>query len=226
MEIDIIYQDEHLVAINKSHGLLVHRTKIANDADVFALQLLRDKINQKVYPAHRIDRKTSGVLLFVKSKEALSELREAFNSRTIIKKYVAIVRGHLDKVGIIDYALTENDKTQEAVTKYQVLQEFELPLPTGKFNTSRYSLIELHPQTGRFHQLRKHMAHIFHPIIGDRPHGCNKQNRLWKERFGMTTMLLHAKQLRFDFRGSTINIEADLSPQFRKALLVLHKSLK
>jgi len=74
VEIDIIYQDEHLVAINKPHGLLVHRTKITNDADVFALQLLRDKINQKVYPAHRIDRKTSGVLLFTKSKKALTQL--------------------------------------------------------------------------------------------------------------------------------------------------------
>ncbi len=102
VEIEIIYEDEDLVAINKPHGLLVHRTKIANDADVFALQLLRDKINQKVYPAHRIDRKTSGVLLFTKSKEALSQTREIFNERAVTKSYVAIVRGHLDKNGFRD----------------------------------------------------------------------------------------------------------------------------
>ncbi len=221
MEIDIIYEDEHLVAINKPHGLLVHRTKIANDAQVFALQLLRDKINQKVYPVHRLDRKTSGVLLFAKSKKALSEIRETFNARKVAKTYVAIIRGHLNKAGVINYALTENNKTQEAITEFKVLEQFELSIPLGKFNTSRYSLIQLTPQTGRFHQLRKHMAHIFHPIIGDRPHGCNKQNKMWKERFGITTMLLHAEQLQFNFRDYTINIEAELSPQFQEALAIL-----
>lgn len=224
MEIEIIYEDENLVAINKPHGLLVHRTKIANDADVFALQLLRDKINQKVYPVHRIDRKTSGVLLFTKSKESLREIRRIFDTRGVIKTYLAIVRGHLNAKGIIDYALTENDKTQDALTHYKVIKEFELPIPSAKFNTSRYSLLALFPQTGRFHQLRKHMAHIFHPIIGDRPHGCNKQNKLWKEKFAMTTMLLHAQTLHFEFNGQPIIIEAQLSAQFKKALGILENS--
>ncbi len=221
MEIEIIYEDEDLVAINKPHGLLVHRTKIANDADVFALQLLRDKINQKVYPVHRIDRKTAGVLLFAKSKEAISQTRELFNARAVTKSYVAIIRGHLNDNGVIDYALTENDKTQDALTNYSVLRQYELNIPLGKFSTSRYSMVELQPQTGRFHQLRKHLAHIYHPIIGDRPHGCNKQNRMWKDKFNMTTMLLHAQQLQFIFNGTTVDIKAELSPQFKEALSIL-----
>ncbi len=224
MEIDIIYQDQHLVAINKPHGLLVHRTKIANDADVFALQLLRDKINQKVYPVHRIDRKTSGVLLFAKNKEALIKMREIFNSRGVTKTYLAIVRGFTQPKGTINYALTENKKTQEALTYYELLKTFELPLPSGKFDTSRYSLLKITPQTGRFHQIRKHLAHIFHPIIGDRPHGCNKQNKLWKDKFGMTTMLLHAQQLQFDYYKTTVTIKAELSPQFKEALAILKNS--
>jgi len=223
VEIDIIYEDEHLVAINKPHGLLVHRTKIANDADVFALQLLRNKINQKVYPVHRLDRKTAGVLLFTKSKQALIKMREVFNSRGVAKTYLAVVRGFTEPQGIIDYALTEGGKTQKAITSYKLLKTFELPLPLGKFNTSRYSLLKITPQTGRFHQIRKHLAHMFHPIIGDRPHGCNKQNKMWKEKFGMTTMLLHAEQLQFNFKDSTIKIEAELSSQFQEALSILKK---
>jgi len=221
VEIEIIYEDEHLIAINKPHGLLVHRTKIANDTDVFALQLLRDKINKKVYPAHRIDRKTAGVLLFTKSKETLSQIREIFNARAVSKSYLAIIRGHLNNNGVIDCALSENDKTQDALTNYNVLRQYELNIPLGKFNTSRYSMVELQPQTGRFHQLRKHMAHIYHPIIGDRPHGCNKQNRMWKDKFNMTTMLLHAQQLQFIFNGTIVNIRAELSPQLKEAISIL-----
>lgn len=222
MEIDIIYEDEDLIAINKPHGLLVHRTRIANDADKFALQLVRDTINKKVYPAHRIDRKTSGVLLFTKSKEVLINLQQLFSNRKVEKTYIAIVRGFLEPKGIIDYPLTEGKKTQEATTFYKVKQEFEIDLPFGDFPTSRYSLVEIKPQTGRFHQIRKHMAHIFHPIIGDRPHGCNKQNRLWKEQFDMTTMLLHAKQLEFEyFEGNCILITAEMSAEFKRVMKLL-----
>lgn len=222
MEIDIIYQDKHLIAINKPHGLLVHRTRIANDATVFALQLVRDKINQKVYPVHRIDRKTSGVLLFAKSKEALKDMQRLFSERKVIKSYTAIVRGFLESDGLIDYPLTEGNKTQDASTSYKVTQEFEIDLAFGKFSTSRYSLLEISPQTGRFHQIRKHFAHIFHPIIGDRPHGCNKQNKLWKEHFDMTTMLLHAESLEFSYPiDNPIRIAAETSMEFKRVKQIL-----
>lgn len=224
MEIDIIYQDENLVAINKPHGLLVHRSKIANDATVFALQLVREAIKQKVHPVHRIDRKTSGVLLFAKSKQALRDLQQLFSERKVKKSYTAIVRGFLAPGGEIDYPLTEGNKTQEASTSYKVTQEFEIDLAHGKFTTSRYSLLDIMPQTGRFHQIRKHMAHIFHPIIGDRPHGCNKQNKLWKEQFSMNTMMLHAQSLEFTYPdGNPICINADLSSEFSRVLKILKK---
>lgn len=227
VEIEILYEDEHLIAINKPHGLLVHRTRIANDATVFALQLVRDRINQKVYPVHRIDRKTSGVLLFAKSKEALKDMQRLFSERKVIKSYTAIVRGFLESDGLIDYPLTEGNKTQDASTSYKVTQEFEIDLAFGKFSTSRYSLLEISPQTGRFHQIRKHFAHIFHPIIGDRPHGCNKQNKLWKDQFEMTTMMLHAHILEFNYPdGNPIRIKANVSSEFNRVLNILNKTLK
>lgn len=228
MEIEIIYEDEKLIAINKPHGLLVHRSKIAMDAEVFALQLLRDKINKRVYPVHRIDRKTSGVLLFTKSKESHKELQYLFSTRKVIKTYTALVRGFLKDETVINYPLTEGTKTQVAITKYKVIKKFELNVPSANFQTSRYSLLEINPETGRFHQIRKHMAHIFHPIIGDRPHGCNKQNKLWKEKFGMTTMLLHAQNLAFNYpENNPVHIEANMSNEFERVLDILnHNTLK
>jgi len=223
-EINILFENEQLIAINKPHGLLVHRSRIATDASVFALQMVRDKINKRVYPVHRIDRKTSGILLFAKSKETNTQIQTLFSERKITKTYVAIVRGFLPPKGIIDYPLTEGLKTQEASTYYKVKQEFELALPSGNFKTSRYSLVELQPHTGRHHQLRKHMAHIFHPILGDRPHGCNKQNKIWTEKFGMNTMLLHAQRLQFNFPdGNPIDIKAELSSEFNTVLEILNK---
>lgn len=194
--LEILYQDDYLVAINKPHDLLVHQSSIARNANEFAVQLLRNQIGQKVFPAHRLDRKTSGVLLFALDKETNQSLTQQFTDKTIIKKYLAIVRGFAPDELTIDYALRkDNGVLQEAITNIQTLQRAEIDLPFGKHPTSRYSLIEAEPLTGRMHQIRKHLAHIFHPIIGDRPHGCNKQNKLWLEKFAMKTMLLHAKSL-------------------------------
>jgi len=216
--LEIIYETDDIIAINKPHGLLVHRSRIANDAKEFALQLLRNQIDQRVYPAHRLDRKTSGVLLFAKNTETNSALQILFQERKMRKTYTAIVRGFVAEKGMIDYAIGENEKVQKAVTHYELMQYFEIPVPFGKHETSRYSLVKLHPQTGRFHQLRKHMAHIFHPIIGDRPHGCNKQNKLWKTHFDMTVMLLHAENLEFEWQGKTIHLQAKKSTEFERVL--------
>ena len=220
MHLEVLYHDEHLIAINKPAGLLVHPSPIARDATVFALQILREQIGQRVYPAHRLDRKTSGVLLFALSPEVNSLLQVQFAERKIEKRYLAVVRGWPAATGEIDYPL-QNDRgeTQEAVTHFSTLQTAEIDMPFGKHASSRYSLVELQPQTGRFHQLRKHMAHIFHPIIGDRPHGCNKQNKLWKEKFGMTRMLLHAAELRFEHpvSGEMLEFRAALDAEFLRA---------
>ncbi|MFZ4261417.1 pseudouridine synthase [Sphingobacterium sp. HJSM2_6] len=222
--LEILFESEDLIAINKPHGLLVHRSFIAADASEFALQLLKEQIGKMVYPAHRIDRKTSGVLLFSLNKEMDSLIQQAFAQNLIQKEYIAVLRGHSPLEGSIDYPLKkENGTIQESLTHFQTLRHTEIDLPFGKHPTSRYSLVKAKPQTGRMHQLRRHFAHIMHPIIGDRPHGCNKQNKLWKETFEHDSMLLHAQQLAFlhPITKEEIRIHADIQPEFKRALEIL-----
>lgn len=225
MQLEIIYQDDHLVAINKPHGLLVHRTRLANDADEFALQLLRDQLGRRVFPNHRLDRKTGGVLLFGLNEEVHIAMQKAFADKLIDKRYLAIVRGYTEDEGIIDYPLKkENGTIQEAITRYKTLDRTELDLPFGKHETSRYSLLEVNPLTGRYHQIRKHLDHIHHPIIGDRPHGCNKQNKLFKEKFQLMTMMLHAKELSFTHpvTKESITISAGIQDEFQRMILLMN----
>ncbi|MFO0495340.1 MAG: pseudouridine synthase [Flavobacteriia bacterium] len=223
--LEILYQDDCLIAINKPHGLLVHRSPIAADASEFAVQLLRNQIGQKVYPVHRLDRKTGGVLLFALNEEVNRAMQQAFMNKDVTKKYLAIVRGFAPEKGTIDYALTTEDgKVQDAITHYQTLRHFEIPVPFGKFDTSRYSFVEVNPETGRMHQIRKHFAHIFHPIIGDRPHGCNKQNKLFLEKWKMNTMLLHASELSFVHPVSQelMTIGASIQSDFERVIVILN----
>ena len=222
--LEILYQDSDLVAINKPHGLLVHKTAIAADTNQCAVQMLRDQLGKRVYPVHRLDRKTAGVLLFSLNEEMNSLMQKQFAEGLVKKKYHAIVRGFTEDSLEIDYPLKRDDGVmQEAFTALETLQKTEVALQIGKHATSRYSLVELSPSTGRMHQLRKHMAHIFHPIIGDRPHGCNKQNKFFKDELDMTTMLLHAIELEFDHpvTRQKIHIEADYQPEFKRMLDVL-----
>ncbi|WP_170315642.1 pseudouridine synthase [Spirosoma sordidisoli] len=220
----VLYQSSELVAINKPHGLLVHRSPIASDASEFAVQLLRDQLGQRVYPVHRLDRKTGGVLLFALDEAMNAAMQQRFMDGLMDKTYVAIVRGFTDDAQTIDYPLRRDDGVvQEAVTHLKTIRRTEIPLAAGKHATSRYSLVELTPTTGRMHQLRKHMAHILHPIIGDRPHGCNKQNKLFLEHFAMNTMLLHARQLRFEhpITAEPIDITAPFQTEFTRMLATL-----
>ncbi|RZJ81447.1 MAG: pseudouridylate synthase [Flavobacterium sp.] len=222
--LEIVYRDEHLVAINKPHGLLVHRSKIANDATEFALQMLRDQIEMHVSPVHRLDRKTGGLLLFAFEKEVEIAMHKQFQEGSVDKKYLAVLRGYAPDEADIDYPLAkENGNMQDAFTAFKTLQRSEINVAFGKHETSRYSLVEAAPTTGRMHQLRRHFAHIFHPIIGDRKHGCNKQNRFFKEQFEMTTMLLHASELQFDhpITKQRIVLNAPLQPEFKHALQLL-----
>lgn len=222
--LEILYKDDHIVAVNKPHGLLVHQSPIARDAEEFALQMLRDQLGITVYPSHRLDRKTSGILVFALDKPTDRIMQQKFQNREVEKKYVALVRGFAPREMTIDYALkNENEVVQEAVTHFKTLEYFDINIPFGKHKTSRYSLVEAIPETGRMHQLRKHFAHIFHPIIGDRPHGCNKQNRFWLENFQMKTMLLHACELSFKhpYTNEIVTIKVGISEEFRRALSLL-----
>lgn len=222
--LEIVYQDEYLIAINKPHGLLVHRSSIASDAKEFALQMLRDQINRYVSPVHRLDRKTGGLLLFTFEKEVEIAMHKQFQEGLVKKKYKAIVRGYAPDSLDIDYPLVkENGVSQEAFTSFITLNRAELDIPLGKHPTSRYSLVEASPTTGRMHQLRKHFAHIFYPIIGDRKHGCNKQNKLFKEQWEMTTMLLHASELEFKHpvTGEQLHLEAPLHDEFNRVMALM-----
>lgn len=226
--LEIVYQDDHLIAINKPHGLLVHRSSIASDATEFALQMLRDQINKYVSPVHRLDRKTSGLLLFAFDKETEIAMHQQFQNAEVEKKYLAVLRGYAPDSLEIDYPLAkENGNMQEAFTAFVTLQRAELDVALGKHPTSRYSLVEATPTTGRMHQLRRHFAHIFYPIIGDRKHGCNKQNKFFKEQWEMTTMLLHASELKFvhPVTKETIHLKADVQDEFKRVMALMNWTL-
>lgn len=222
--LEVLYKDNDFIAINKPHGLLVHRTKLAKDATSFALQIVRDQIGQHVYPAHRIDRKTGGILLFALNETSLKMINSLFTERKVEKTYQAIVRGFCDDTGIIDYPIKkENGKMQEAVTEFETINKVELDVQFGHHPTSRYSLVKIYPKTGRMHQIRKHFKHIRHPIIGDRPYGCNKQNKLFKEKWNITHLMLHASELKFlhPITNKSVKISASLQKEFEYANKIL-----
>jgi tRNA pseudouridine65 synthase len=215
----ILYRDDHYVAIDKPAGMLVHRTRIAEEGE-YALQRLRDQLDQHVYTVHRLDRPTSGVLLFALSSEAARHIASQFEHHTVEKHYLAVVRGYTDEYATIDYPLQEEPHKphQEAVTTYQRLATVELDIPVGRYPTARYSLLEVIPRTGRLHQIRKHLHHIFHPIVGDTTHGEGRHNRLFRDHFASQRLLLFATRLNFihPYSGERITIEAPLDRETKR----------
>lgn len=214
--LEILFEDEYLIAINKPAGLLVHRTSIAAHETIFALQLLRDQIGQHVHPVHRLDRPTSGILLFAKNEEILPSLKSLFSEREMQKKYLTIVRGIPElNSGCIDHPLKSerSGRLQEARTSFRVLATSEMPFnSTGRYPTSRYSLLEVEPETGRTHQIRRHMAHMRHYILGDKKHGDNKQNIFLEKEFGLQNLMLHAKHLAFVHPKLLQKVEINCTP--------------
>jgi tRNA pseudouridine65 synthase len=197
----ILFEDEQLVVIDKPAGLLVHRTQQAYGEEENALIQLRDQLGTWVAPVHRLDRATSGCLLFAKNEQILPQLQSLFMERDIHKTYLCVVRGiPAEKEALIDHPLTSerSGKLQEAQSRYTVLAETEQPFDTtGRYPTSRYSLLEVELHTGRTHQIRRHLAHIRHYILGDRKHGDNKQNSYFETHFGLQNLLLHSWKLGF-----------------------------
>jgi tRNA pseudouridine65 synthase len=170
---------------------------------------LRDQIGQWVYPIHRLDRPVSGILLFALNPETARRMGTAFQARDTRKTYLALVRGYCEDEGIIDYPLKEeldqatdarayaDPPAKPAVTEYTRLSKIEIPEAVGRYSSARYSLLALHPVTGRKHQLRRHMKHIFHPIVGDTTHGDGCHNRFFRDRFASNTLMLAATGLEF-----------------------------
>ena len=199
MQIRILYQDPYYVAIDKPPGLLVHRSPISRDR-VFAVQTLRDQIGQRVYPVHRLDRATSGVLMFGLSAEAAGRLAVRFQSHEVDKAYLAVARGWVDESGLIDHPVTDeegNGVAQAAVTRYRRLATIDLPHAVDRYPSARYSLVNITPQSGRRQQIRKHFKHISHHLIGDTTHGNGRHNRFFRERYDIHRLLLMSWQLGF-----------------------------
>jgi tRNA pseudouridine65 synthase len=234
--LEILYQDEYLVAVNKPAGLFVHRSYMDKAEIYFALQLIRDQIGQYIYPIHRLDKPTSGVLLFALSAEVARLMGKSFTNKTIKKTYYALTRGHLLGSETIDYPLKENldelgDKNvsrhkepQQAQTAYQSIFTASLPIPLGKYDTVRYSLIKLESTTGRRHQIRRHLAHLRHPIIGDISYGHNKQNPFFQKYFGFKRLMLIAKNL--DFIHPITNEKIALAVKFDQQWQSVFNKLK
>jgi tRNA pseudouridine65 synthase len=230
--LDILYQDEHIVAVNKPPGLLVHRSMIDRHETQFAMQMVRDQIGQHVYTVHRLDKPTSGVLLFGLSSEVARELSLAFAENNIQKQYLSLVRGYCSDEDVIDYPLKEkldkiadkkasrNKEAQSAVTHYVTLNTFELPHAVGRYKNARTSLVKLMPKTGRKHQLRRHMAHIRHPILGDTTHGDGKQNQFMRDIYAFKGLALTAVSLRLTHPKSAValDIHAPLDSRFSSTL--------
>ncbi len=219
--LEVLFEDQELVVINKPAGLLVHKTALAYGEEENALIQLRNQIGSWVAPVHRLDRATSGCLLFAKNEQVLPKLQGMFMERKIQKTYHCLVRGiPSEKHGVIDYPLQSerSGKLQEAQSKFKVLAEIEKPFnSTGRYPTSRYSLLEIELLTGRTHQIRRHLAHIRHYILGDRKHGDNKQNHYFETHFGLEHLLLHAWKLRFEhpISGKLISVACALPPHFQ-----------
>ena len=223
MHLPIIYQDADYVAIDKPPGLLVHRTQLDTQATVFALQILRDQIGQAVYPCHRLDRPTSGILLFALNPSAHRFAQDQFAAQTARKEYHAVVRGWTADDGFIDYALRceqRPDKSQSAQTEYRCLRRSQIDRPVGRYPTARFSLLELRPRTGRRHQLRRHLAHLRHPILGDTCHGDNTQNKFLRQHCGLQRLLLRATRLQIahPHRTAPLCLQAPPDPQFEQIL--------
>ena len=210
MMLEIIYQDMDCVVVNKPTGMLVHRSWLDRHETQFVMQTLRDQIGQHVYPVHRLDRPTSGALLLALSSEAARELSMQFEQQQIQKTYWAVVRGALEGSGRIEYPLKEvldkiadihvspDKAAQTAITDWLSLGITEQPFQsTLRYSTSRYSWLQLTPHTGRKHQLRRHLKHIFHPIVGDTNYGDLRQNHAIAKYVGVKRLMLHARSLKF-----------------------------
>jgi len=239
MALKILYRDDRVIAIDKPPGLLVHRSNLDRQASAFAVQLLRDQIGHHVWPAHRLDRGTSGVLLFGLDREAGQLLSRQFEERQIDKRYLAVVRGHPPVSGVIDHPLrpvadaridppssSENAPAaarQSALTHFHRLATCELPWPQERWPTSRYALMALEPVSGRRHQLRRHMKHLSHPIIGDATYGKGWHNRQFAAELGCARLLLACFEMSFRdlHSGQSHLVRAPLDGEFLALITTL-----
>jgi len=228
----ILYRDDWLVVVDKPAGLLVHRSPVDARETRFALQICRDQLGRHVYPVHRLDKGTSGALVFALDPATARDLSEAFAAAEVGKWYLALVRGWPDERGEIDHTLrpVEDDvlpatgrPPQSARTDYERLETFEIPHRVDRYPSSRYALLRLRPRTGRRHQLRRHLAHLSHPIIGDSTYGKGAHNRLFARLYDVRRLMLACVRLELPHpvTQQRLRVDAPLAEEFVAVLRAL-----
>lgn len=216
-EIEVLFEDDHYISVNKPSGLLVHAYKESTDTTNL-MQKLRAQCGKYLYPLHRIDRPVSGIVTFAFSSEAASKLKEIWHTKKVVKEYLALVKGKIDEPGTFNFDLTNDNKVkQSAITHYKVEQGF------GEWNT----LVRVSIETGRKHQIRRHFSRRCHQIVGDTAHGKGKLNRLFREHYDFHRIFLHSEFFKFHhpFKDELIEISCPLPTDLQKVLAQVDKNL-
>ena len=218
----MLYADALLAVVDKPAGLMVHDSKLARGETDFAADRLRAQFDRPIFLIHRLDRATSGCLLLAFDRDTAAALGAQLMADAIDKEYLAVCRGWPEESFTIDHALDGGPGKpvkKPARTHFTRLATGELDLPSTGFETSRYALLQCRPETGRFRQIRRHLKHCFHHMIGDSSHGDGRHNRNFRMR-GVHRMLLHASRLSFvhPVTGARITMVAPLDAQWLKVL--------
>ena len=226
--LQVLFADEALAVVDKPAGLMVHDSALARGETDFAADRLREQFGKPIFLVHRLDRATSGCLLLAFDRNTASALGKVLMSREVEKNYLAMCRGWpAEPRFVVDHALDGGPGKplkKPAQTAFEVLDTCELPLPSSGFETSRYALLRATPHTGRFRQIRRHLKHLSHHLIGDTSHGDGRHNRQFR-MLGIHRMLLHAQQLAFvhPHTGERIEVTAPVDAEFAKALAMFDR---
>ena len=220
--LEVLYSDAPLAVINKPAGLMVHDSKLARGETDFAADRLREQFGKPIFLVHRLDRATSGCLLLAFDRDTASALGKTLMSGDVEKDYLAVCRGWPQEAFSIDHPLDGGPgkpAKKPALTHFTRLATGELPVPSNGFETSRYALLRARPLTGRFRQIRRHLKHISHHLIGDTSHGDGRHNRAFR-MLGIHRMLLHARRLAFPhpLTGLPVEAIASVDAEFARAL--------
>jgi tRNA pseudouridine65 synthase len=217
MTLQVLHQDTAMVALDKPSGLAVHESDYTGPLEDTAIAQAKKKFGD-IFAVHRLDAGTSGVLLLARSKQAAAKLSTQFEAQTVQKKYIAVVRGWAPQEGVIDQALPDASGVSKAArTTFRCLGRCALPVPMGRYPQARYSLIEATPETGRMHQIRRHFKFLSHPLVGDVKYGKGDHNRLFRDKFGMNRLLLHAWRISFEHptSGERVELTAPLDSELQ-----------
>ncbi|WGH77048.1 pseudouridine synthase [Tenacibaculum tangerinum] len=215
MKLAILYEDEYILCVVKPNNVVVHHAHHSRNVaeEDSLLQMITQQLGEKMYPIHRLDRKTSGIMLLAKETRFVAQFQELFTNNEIQKTYHGIVRGHAPESKIIDSPVKGRDANvhKDAETHLFTMKTATINIPVKPYDSSRYSLVKLEPKTGRLHQLRIHMNKISHPLIGDPKYGDKNHNTMFVENFGCENLFLHAYSLEFihPFSKKKLFIKAD-----------------